>query len=113
MPTPDVDEEDVRRVLRRDYSHADLDELWEVIAQVEVVEKWRVMMACLKVGGGSVEKLRGELANASGWWREIISEAEYPEATKKTFRIDKFSPEEQRAIFDRDWKQYEAWLKRE
>ena len=113
QPTPDVDEEDVRRILRRDYSHADLTEITAMIDRLEVREKWRVVLGCLKIGGGAVEKAKAELTNASGYYREILGEAEYPEATKKWFRIEKFSPEERQAIYDRDWRQYEEWLRRE
>ena len=92
------------------------EEEWDFSFDLNVKSAHRLLRAfvpaMLKNGGGSVEKLRGELHNASGWWREIISEAEYPEASRKWFHIEKYSPEEQQAIFDRDWRQYEEWLRR-
>jgi hypothetical protein len=109
---PEVDERDVERILARDYAGAELGEMREMIRVLEVREKWRIVVACLKNGAGDVAKLRGELHNASGWWREIISEAEYPLATKRMFRMDKLSPDEQQAIYDKDWRQYEEWLRR-
>jgi len=112
QPTPDVDEDDVRRVLLRDYPESDFDSIWKAIEAVEVREKWRVVLACLKTGGGSTEKLRYQLKDASGYYREIISEAEYPKYTKKMFHIEKLPEAEQQAICDQDWKQYEAWLKK-
>ncbi|HEX6412826.1 MAG TPA: hypothetical protein VFZ94_07265 [Burkholderiales bacterium] len=65
-----------------------------MIRGIEVREKPRVIMACLKNANGNLEKLSGDLANASGWWREIIGEAEYPNYTKKMFRIDRLSADE-------------------
>ena len=111
--TPDVDERDVERVLVRDYAHADLDAIRKRIGEIEHREKWRVILACFKNGGGSVEKLAGELANAEGWYREIISEAEYPRATRSWSRIQELPEAEQQKIYDADWRQYEEWLKRE
>ncbi len=110
--TPDVGEPDVERILQRDYSHADLDEIRRVIRSLEVREKWRVVLACLKNAAGSVDKLRGQLEDAAGHYREILSEAEYPEATRKWNRIEKLPPGERQAIYDRDWRQYEEWLLR-
>jgi hypothetical protein len=82
------------------------------IRAVEVREKTRVVLACLKNANGDFEKLQGELEGASGWWREIISAAEYPNYTKKMFRIDTLSAEEQARIIGKDKDQYLAWLRR-
>jgi hypothetical protein len=83
-----------------------------MIRGIEVHEKPRVIMACLKNAGGNFEKLKGELANAGGWWREIIGEAEYPNYTKKMFRIDRLSADEKERIIEKDKTQYLAWLHR-
>jgi hypothetical protein len=64
------------------------------------------------MANGNVEKLRGDLSNASGWWREIIGEAEYPNYTKKMFRIDRLSAAEQNRIIEKDKAQYLAWRHR-
>ena len=109
---PEVSAEDVERVLRRDFPADAYDEIRKWIEQVEMREKDRVVLACLKNGAGDVQKLRGELANASGWWREILSEAEYPNYTKKWFRIDKLSESEQAKIIEKDKAQYLSWLNR-
>jgi len=113
QPVPDVGEEDARRVLRRDYPEEHFEEFWETIQRLEVRFKWRVVLGGLKNAGGSVERLRGQLKDAPGYYREIISEAEYPEATRKWSRIEKLPEAERQAIYDRDQRQYEAWLRRE
>jgi len=110
--TPEVGEEDARRILLRDYPPADFDSIWKTIESLEVREKWRVVLGCLKNGAGSTEKLRWQLEDAPGYYREIVGEAEYPKATKRWSRFDRMSEEERQALYDEDWRQYEAWLRR-
>ncbi|HET9251450.1 MAG TPA: hypothetical protein VFP58_04975 [Candidatus Eisenbacteria bacterium] len=109
---PDVTEADIERIVRRDYPPALHGEIHEAIRAVEVREKTRVVMACLKVSAGNFESLKGNLHNASGWWREIISDAEYPHYTKKMFYIERLSEEEQERIIEKDKAQYLDWLHR-
>jgi hypothetical protein len=112
QPTPSVIDGDVERIVRRDYPPSALEEIRRLIAAVEVREKPRVVLACLKIAGGDVEHLRNQLADASGYYREIISEAEYPLATRRWFRIESLPDDEIRAIYDKDWRQYSDWLMR-
>lgn len=112
QPTPSVNDDDVVRVVRRDYSASAVEAILALIATVEVREKPRVVLACLKIANGDLARLRKELADASGYYREILSEAEYPLATKRLFRIDSLTDDEVRAIYDKDWRQYVEWLTR-
>jgi hypothetical protein len=112
QPTPSVTDQDVHRIVRRDYPATALEEIFALIAQVDVREKPRVILGCLKIAAGNLDRLRGELANASGWYREILSEAEYPLATKRWSRIASLPQHEVQAIFDKDWRQYCEWLER-
>jgi hypothetical protein len=107
-----VIEDDVERVLRRDYPASLVDELLALIATVEVREKPRIVLACLKIADGDVNRLRRELADASGYYREILGEAEYPLATKRWSHIESLPEEEVRAIYEKDWRQYFEWLTR-
>lgn len=107
---PTVSESDIERVIRRDYPSDVHAAIHEMIRGIEVREKARVIVACLKNGKGNFQKLKGELTNADGWWREIISEAEYPAYTKKMFRIDRLSAIEQERIIEKDKNQYLTWL---
>lgn len=110
---PEVSEQDVERVLVRDYPVEHQQELREMIQSIQVIEKPRVILACMKQAGGDVQKLKGNLNEASGYYREIISEAEYPFYTKKMFRIDKLTQLEQADIIEKDKKQYLSWFNRE
>jgi hypothetical protein len=109
---PDVTDTDVERIVRRDYPAELQAAIQDLIRGVEVLEKPRVVLACLKNANGDVKKLKSELEDASGWWREIISAAEYPNYTKKMFRIDTLSAEEKARIIGKDRDQYLAWLRR-
>jgi hypothetical protein len=111
QPAPNVSEDDVVRIVRRDFPAA-FDEVMALIAPVEVREKPRVVLGCLKIANGDLDRLRRELHTASGYYREILGEAEYPLYTKKWSRIDRLSDVEVQAIIDQDWKQYAEWLSR-
>lgn len=110
---PSVSEQDVDRIVRRDYPTDLHAAIHEMIRAVEVWEKPRVVLACLKNANGSLAKLKGELAQASGYWREIIGEAEYPNYTKKMFRIERLSADEKERIIEKDKSQYLQWLHRD
>lgn len=109
---PSVSDQDVERIVRRDYPDELHSAIRQLIQAVEVREKPRVVLACLKVANRSFPMLKAQLADAAGWWREIISEAEYPNYTKKMFRIERLSADEQERIIERDKNQYLQWLHR-
>ena len=110
---PQVSESDVERVLKRDVPVEAQHEIREITKRLQVREKSRVVLACLKNSGGDVEKLKYNLAEATGYYREHIGEAEYPNYVKKIFRIDKLSEAEKSSIVAKDKNQYLAWLHRE
>ena len=112
QPAPSVTDDDVVRVVHRDYPVSEVDGILAVIATVDVREKPRVVLACLKIANGDAARLRGELANAAGYYREILSEAEYPLATERWSRIESLGDDEVRAIYEQDWRQYSEWLGR-
>ena len=79
---PNVSEEDVERILNREFPAEQHAEIKKLIANVTVQEKSRVVIACIKNANNDYSKLVNELENANGYWREIISEAEYPKIKK-------------------------------
>ena len=87
---PNVTEDDIERIVRREYPPEIQVTIRDLIRDVEVW-KTRVILACLKNAKGDFRKLKGELAQASGYYREIIGDAEYPNHMKKLFRMDKLS----------------------
>jgi hypothetical protein len=97
QPTPSVTEADVERIVRRDYPANVAGEILELIATVSVREKPRVMVACLKIANGDLDRLRANLSDASGYYRELLGEAEYPLATKRWSRIQSLPEDEERS----------------
>ena len=109
---PQVTEVDVERIVRRDYPTELQPQVLDLIRDVNVRNKPRVVLACLKNAGSDLEKLKRQLAEAPGYYREIIAEAEYPKYVKKVFRMDSLSNEEKERIFEADKAQYLEWLSR-
>ena len=109
---PEVGPDDVERVLRRDFPAEAQDELRRMIEQVEVIEKNRVVLGCMKSAAGNVEQLKRNLGEASGYYREILGEAEYPNWIKKMFRIERLSEAEKEKIIEKDKAQYLDWFNR-
>src|SRR5262245_50937239 len=87
QPPPSVTEADIERVVRRDFPATVAAEILDLIATIDVREKPRVVLACLKIANGDLDRLRADLADASGWYREFLGEAEYPLATKRWSRM--------------------------
>jgi len=110
---PQVFEIDVLRIVKRDYLPNQHAMILEMIEKAGQKESARIVLACLKNANGDIEKLKSQLSDASGYWREIISKAEYPNYSKKLFRIDRLSEAEQQATIDADKSQYLAWLNKD
>jgi hypothetical protein len=108
-----VSNSDVERIIERDFPQDQREEIRALVRKLEVREKARVVLACLKNSGGNLQKLTYYLGEASGYYREHIGEAEYPNYMKKIFRIDELSESEKSTIFEKDRAQYVAWLLRE
>jgi hypothetical protein len=110
--TPQVGQEDVERVLQRDFPAEHWQELREMISRLQVTEKDRVILACMKNAGGDVQKLKGNMNEATGYYRELIAGAEYPFYLRKWSRIEKLTEEEKADIIEKDKRQYLDWLNR-
>ena len=109
---PDVLSEDVERILERDFPAEARDKLRRLIEQIQLIEKLRVVVACMKNAAGDAQKLKNNLGQAEGYYRETLSEAEYPNYEKKMFRIDKLSEAEKAKIIEKDKAQYLSWFNR-
>jgi hypothetical protein len=116
QPTPKVSRADVERIVRRDYPEEEFLDVLNVLGEYGTEdyhrEKERVQLAVLKLARGSPEKLRREIEGAKCDYRDVLAPAEYPDYSKKIFRIDELPKEEQRRIIEADWKQYTDWLNR-
>ena len=100
---PKVSEADLERLIARDFPSEHHETIRDTISRLEVREKNRVVAACLKNANGNIERLNQDLADASGYWRELISEAEYPKV-KKARNLSK------EQIREKQREQYLAWF---
>ena len=100
---PKVSPNDIERIIVRDFPPESHDEIRLTIKQINPHEKNRVIVACLKNSKGNLERLINEFENAEGYWREIISEVEYPKI-KKAWNLTKDQ------INDKMKEQYLKWF---
>lgn len=116
QPTPSVTEVDVARIIRRDFAEAEVATAGALVREYGrepyECEPSRVRLATLKLASGDLDALRQHIAAAKADFREVLLEAEYPHAGRVWTRMDAWSPDRRQAIYDKDWKQYEEWLKR-
>ena len=116
QPTATVNENDIDRIVARDFSAADMAEVLKILAAYgqEEYEReiQRVRAAILKLSDGSVEQVKKFTEWAKTDWRDVLGPAEYPEYSRRMFRIDQLAAEEVETITASDWQQYQEWFTR-
>jgi hypothetical protein len=110
QPTPHYTEDDLKRVIARDFPAKSVTEVMTLLASYGA-ESWqreilRVQMACLKCANGDVIGLRRAVSRACSDYRDVLAEAEYPEY------MHAHGPEAQKTAIESDWRQLQAWLNR-
>lgn len=116
QPVPEVTEDDLERIVRRDFPLEDLTSLMAILNEYGT-DEWhreptRVRLAALKMANGSVTRLRASIELAKSDYRDVLVAAEYPSYYKIEWsRVRELPAEELRRVIDSDWQQYEAWLK--
>jgi hypothetical protein len=110
QPVARYTEEDLERVLARDYG-GHRDEVLEILSGYGK-ERWqtgalRVQMACLKLAKGDVAAVKKYVERARGDFRDVLAWAEYP-AYFKGFTVG--AEEERQQAIEQDWRQLQAWL---
>ena len=114
QPVPDVNADDVERVVRREFPAGQFATVTGLLSKYATARgrhgPARVQLAALKLANGSVEKLRGHLA----WpdYRDLLASAEYPYYHRMGLKVREMSADDKGHIFDSDWQQYEAWLRK-
>jgi hypothetical protein len=84
----------------------------EIIDVIKEGGSERVQLAIIKLSKGEREQLPGLVKMAKADWRDVLAYAEYPEAMKTgPIAMMKMSPDEAKAIRQRDKRQYQKWLK--
>jgi hypothetical protein len=117
-PIPQVDHEDVERIIRRDFPGEQMTDIMAILNQYGnrswqgEPERERVQLAALKLAEGDIEALRREILTAKSDYRDVLAHAENPEYFRN-LNAGKLSDDERERLFERDWSQYQAWLRRE
>jgi hypothetical protein len=113
QPVPDVTQDDVVRVIHRDFPDARFEDVMPIVA--EYTSQWenaapRVQLAALKLANGNLDSLRRHIAAAKLDYRDVLVAAEYPQYWKATSRPGRLTKSESQEFFDADWQRYQSWL---
>ena len=115
QPIPDVTQDDVERIVRRDFPAIKFEDVIAILAEYVTQGDGgaiRVRLAALKLADGDLDSLRKHIATANRDYRDVLVAAEYTEFWKATSRVHTLPRSEHERLFDADWKQYENWLRR-
>jgi hypothetical protein len=113
QPVSKGTQEDVVRVVRRDFAPAEVNAAFVLL---DAYETWpgaaRVRLAALKCANGDLVELKRALEDARVDYREVLIDAEYPINHRLTMKTKKASPEAYDESIREDWKNYNDWLLR-
>lgn len=115
QPAPRVGPRDVERVVCREFPgevEAAMAMLLEYGAETWQPEPDRVRLAVLKLADRDLGQLRYHVDMAKRDYRDVLAFAEYPEYMARVPPSGKAPDSRERAVIERDWTQYHAWLRR-
>jgi hypothetical protein len=114
---PDVSEQDVIRVVQRDFGPDQYDAVMTILNEYGT-EDWqhgchRVRLAVLKLAHGDLAAVRSQIEVAKCDYRDVLAYAEYPDYMKMVPPSERIAEADRQKIIHSDWNQYETWLKKE
>jgi hypothetical protein len=116
QPIPRVTEQDVARIVRRDFAENQSDAVMRVLNAFGAARseggRGRVHLAALKLANGNLDALKAQIEIAREDYRDVLAPAEYSEYSERPFQVRDLPVGEQQRIIANDWKQYEEWLRR-
>ena len=114
QPIPELSDEDIDRIIERDFAEADRDEVSELLSRFESEEQnrgtVRIRIALLKLVNGNLKKLREQITTGKCDYRDLMASAEYPRYMDHYH--SGMSEVDEQKIIESDWKQYQEWLKK-
>jgi len=117
QPVPEVTENDVLRIVQRDFSAEQFDAAMRMLNEygTEDLQRnvHRVRLAVLKLACGNLQALRREIDVAKSDYRDVVAYAEYPEYMQRVSPSGGLAEVERERIIRADWAQYQSWLNRE
>jgi RimJ/RimL family protein N-acetyltransferase len=115
QPVPSVSDEDVQRVVQRDFRPDQRPRAAEVLegygGDQRSQSAHRVRLAAMKRAQGDLRKLSDFIDAAREDPRDLIASAEYP--NYMDLAGSEITQQRRNAAIDRDWAQYQAWLRAE
>jgi len=105
---PTVTNNDVERILIRDYPETSHNKIKELIEKSN--QEPRVIVACFKNSGGNTEAFVKEIEAAAIDFRDVLVDAEYPNYAKETFKTNKLNVKEKNQLIKEDKEQYIKWF---
>ena len=114
QPIPEVTENDVIRIVQRDFPTEQFDAVMSILNGYGA-EDWqhsvnRVRLAVLKLADGDLQALRRSIDSD---YRDVLAFAEYPDYMQKVSPSAALAEVERERIIRADWMQYQSWLNRE
>jgi len=117
QPTPEVNENDVIRIVQRDFPGKQFDAVISILNEYGAEDYQRgvhrVRLAALKLAGGDLQALRRQIDVAKRDYRDVLALAEYPEYMQKVPPSENLAEAERERIIRADWMQYQSWLNRD
>jgi hypothetical protein len=115
LTLPRISRHKVLEIIARYWPDADPDEITKILETygLESYEQGRnrVQLAILKLCEGQIERLPELVKMAKTDYRDVLAYAEYPDEMKLGFvEMSKLTPDEARAVRQRDREQYQRWL---
>jgi hypothetical protein len=117
-PFPEVAEEDVDRIVIRDFDQSEIAAVRELLNSYGI-ERWhrepiRVRLAMLKLADGDATKLGRLAISANQDYRDVVVSAERPEYWTHALNSPHHAREKlTKEFFEKDLRQYEQWLGRD
>jgi predicted transcriptional regulator len=111
---PKVSDSDIERIIERDYKDYGSEYVLKILNKYKTsteAGKNRIFADILKLANGKIELIQGLIERANLDYRDVISEAEYPNYLKYAF-TDDLSEEDEEKIINMDWQQYVDWFER-
>lgn len=88
---------------------AEREKVTDLLLRYAGQEPDRVRLCILRIANGNLAKVRTEIENASGYWREIICQAESPLSNRRRGLREK-DPVKYQSLVAKDHQSYEQWL---
>lgn len=115
QPVPTVTEDDVKRIVLRDFGVERVSRALAILDEYGKQE-WnrpgspRVRLAILKLANGDLDLLATHSATAIEDFRDVIAWAEYPRWSKE-IGFNGSDRKTERQVIENEWTQYCEWLK--